>query len=128
MESLPDETDKVFNDFPSFSLGIEFEISGGEKDVEVPVRKSDSAVEKSDKVVEKSDKTVEKSDKTVEKGDKEIENSDKRIEESDKALEMNLNDEIEFHEDDWLRVADIVARSLAKNRVLVFSFYYVFSS
>lgn len=110
---LPDEIDKVFNDFPSFSLGIEFEMSGGEKDVEVLVRKSD--------------KTVEKSDKTGEKGDKEIE-SGKGIEESDKALEMNLNDEIEFCEDDWLRVADIVDRSLAKNRVLVFSFYYIFSS
>ncbi|CAA3006120.1 Hypothetical predicted protein [Olea europaea subsp. europaea] len=34
VESLPDETDQVYNDFPSFSLGIEFELSCWEKDVE----------------------------------------------------------------------------------------------
>ncbi|CAA2994204.1 Ulp1 protease family, C-terminal catalytic domain containing [Olea europaea subsp. europaea] len=95
VESLPDETDQVYNDFPSFSLGIEFELSCGEKDVEVPVRKSDKSVEKSDKAVEKSLRAVVK---------------------SDKAVEMNLNEEIEFHEDDWLKVDDIVARSLAKNQ------------
>ncbi|CAA3033477.1 Hypothetical predicted protein [Olea europaea subsp. europaea] len=95
VESLPDETDQVYNDFPSFSLGIEFELSCRKKDVEVPVRKSDKSVEKSDKAVEKSLRTVVK---------------------SDKAVEMNLDEEIEFHEDDWLRVDDIVARSLAKNQ------------
>ncbi|CAA2935360.1 Hypothetical predicted protein [Olea europaea subsp. europaea] len=94
VESLPDETDQVYNDFPSFSLGIEFELSCGEKDVEVPVRKSDKSVEKSDKAMEKSLRAVVK---------------------SDKAVEMNLNEEIDFHEDDWLKVDDIVARSLAKN-------------
>ncbi|CAA2980126.1 Hypothetical predicted protein [Olea europaea subsp. europaea] len=52
VESLPDETNQVYNDFPSFSLGIEFELSCGEKDVEVPVRKSDKSVEKSDKAVD----------------------------------------------------------------------------
>ncbi|CAA2996203.1 Hypothetical predicted protein [Olea europaea subsp. europaea] len=95
MESLPDETDQVYNDFPSFSLGIEFELSCGEKDVEVAVRKNDKSVEKSDKTVEKSLRAVVK---------------------SDTAVEMNLNEEIEFHEDDWLKVDDIVARSLAKNQ------------
>ncbi|CAA2985237.1 Hypothetical predicted protein [Olea europaea subsp. europaea] len=88
VESLFDETDQVYNDFPSFSLGIEFELSCGEKDVEVPVRKSDKTVEKSLRAVVKSEK----------------------------AVEMNLNEEIESHEDDWLRVDDIVARSLAKNQ------------
>ncbi|CAA3009057.1 Hypothetical predicted protein [Olea europaea subsp. europaea] len=95
VESLPDETDQVYNDFPSFSLGIEFELNCGENDVEVPVRKSEKSVEKSDKAVEKSLRAVVK---------------------SDKAVEMNLNEEIEFHEDDWLKVNDIVARSLAKNQ------------
>ncbi|CAA3033232.1 Hypothetical predicted protein, partial [Olea europaea subsp. europaea] len=53
MESLPDEMDQVYNDFLSFSLGIGFELSCREKDVEVPVRKSDKSIEKSDKAAEK---------------------------------------------------------------------------
>ncbi|CAA2934665.1 Hypothetical predicted protein [Olea europaea subsp. europaea] len=95
VESLSDEIDQVYNDFPSFYLGIEFELSCGKKDVEVPVRKSEKSVEKSDKAVGKSLRAVVK---------------------SDKAVEMNLNEEIEFHENDWLRVDDIVACSLRKNQ------------
>ncbi|CAA2963740.1 Hypothetical predicted protein [Olea europaea subsp. europaea] len=52
MESLPDETYQVYNDFPSFSLGIEFELSCGEKDLEVPVKKCAKAVEKSLRAVD----------------------------------------------------------------------------
>ncbi|CAA2972051.1 Hypothetical predicted protein [Olea europaea subsp. europaea] len=63
-------------------------MNGGKNDVEVPVGKSDKSVGKSDKAMKKSDK----------------------------ALEMNLNEEIEFHENGWLKVDDIVTHSLAKNQ------------
>lgn len=105
MESLPNETkmtNQVLYDCPSFSLGVEFEMSGKEKDVEVPLSKTEMAVHESDKIVEKSGK--------------EFENSDKKVEGSNNALEINLNEEVEFLEDDWLRVDHGVAHSLAKHQ------------
>ncbi|CAA2961826.1 Hypothetical predicted protein [Olea europaea subsp. europaea] len=45
-----------------------------------------------------------------------VEKSLRTVVKSDKVVEINLNEEIEFYEDDWLRVDDIVARSLAKNQ------------
>ncbi|CAA3003763.1 Hypothetical predicted protein [Olea europaea subsp. europaea] len=92
---MKDGVERLFDEIDQMLVGIEFELSCGEKDVEVLVTKSDKSVEKSDKAVEKILRAVVK---------------------SDKAVEMNLNEEIEFHEDDWLRVDDIVARSLAKNQ------------
>lgn len=62
MDNVPDETnikDHVLNDFPSFSLGVEFKMSGGKNDVEVPLEKIKS-IEKNDKVVYESEKAVKK--------------------------------------------------------------------
>lgn len=115
MESLPNETKMTNHDYPSFSLGVEFEMSGKEKDVEVPLSKTEMAVHESDKIVEKSGK--------------EFENSDKEVEESNKALESNkglemiiyqnvaspyveagfqvLENEVEIKDEVWQKVVEI---------------------
>ncbi|CAA2961370.1 Hypothetical predicted protein [Olea europaea subsp. europaea] len=95
VESLPDETNQVYNDISSFSLGIEFELSCGEKDVEVPVRKSDKSVEKSDKAVEKSLRAEVKSGRKLWKSrlqaETEIEDGNVEIIDiDDETLDMHL--------------------------------------
>ncbi|CAA3031315.1 Hypothetical predicted protein [Olea europaea subsp. europaea] len=97
-ESLPDETDQVYNDFPSFSLGIEVELSCGEKDVEVPVRKSDKSVEKSDKAVEKSLRAVDVASPSN-KG----------------RIELFL--EVELKDDVWEKVVEVMATIEAETEI-----------
>lgn len=47
---------------------------------------------------------VRESDKTMEKMTRKLKNSNKKFEGSDKSFEMNLNEEIELIENDWLRI------------------------
>ncbi|CAA2957437.1 Hypothetical predicted protein [Olea europaea subsp. europaea] len=98
VESLPDETDQVYNDFPSFSLGIEFELSCGEKDVEMPVRKSDKSVEKSDNAVEKSLMAVD-------------------IASPCNEGKIDLLEEVELKDDVWEKVVEVTAAIEAETEI-----------
>ncbi|CAA2976135.1 Hypothetical predicted protein [Olea europaea subsp. europaea] len=98
VESLPDETNQVYNDFHNFSLGIEFELSCGEKDVEMPIRKSDKSVEKSDKAVEKSLRAVDVASPSNEG-------------------RIKLLEEVELKDDVWEKVVEVTAAIEAETEI-----------